>query len=106
MLDAIAAQCPAHQDKLLAQFRSARVTDRHNSGAGFSTDFEVDRHKALPVIAPSPLGNVWADIDGFEAPMTFLVFTKDGYACYLEGATCGDDTEGVDFNKVESRLHT
>ena len=104
MLAAIAAQ-HTQQDELLAQFRSARVIGRRNSGAGFFTDFEIEPHKAAPVTVPRVIGNVWADIDGFTSPMTFLVFTANGYAKTLEGATCGDATENVDFSQVKFRLH-
>ncbi len=105
VLDAIAGQYPQQRNELLAQFQAARVIGRHNSGAGFFTNLEIERQKAAPVTVPRVIGNVWADIDGFEAPMTFLVFTEDGYAKTLEGATCGDGTENVDFSRAQCRLH-
>lgn len=101
VLDAIAAQYPAQQDKLRAQFRKARVTGRRNSGAGFFTDIEVDRQQAEPVTLPRVIGNVWADVDSFDQPMTFLVFMQDGFAKMLEGALPGDETtKHADFRQL------
>ncbi len=104
VFDAIAALNPAQKGALLAQFRAARVTNRHNSGAGFFTYFEVDRLKAGPVILSSPTESVWADVDGFQDQMIFLVFLQDGYAKMPEGATIRDSTVGVDLSQLTLQL--
>ena len=105
-LEAVAAQFPRQQDALLAQFRAARVTSRENSGAGFFTRFEVDRLKAEPVSLESPAGDVWADVSGFQDPINFLMFLRDGYAVMLEGATLRDSTAGLSLDQLTFQLKT
>ncbi len=46
------------------------------------------------------LGNVTAQIEGFNAPLILLLFMKDGYVHFLEGATCADTTVGIDLTNV------
>lgn len=105
VLDAIALQYPTHVHDLRTQFQNAHVISRHNSGAGFFTHFEVARRKAPAVMVLGPIGNVNARLDEIVVPMTFLVFTNDGYAKMLEGALAGDDgTTHIDFSKVQYRL--
>lgn len=82
---------------LAAQLSVARITDRENSGKGFFVSLDVPRQAAPSVTCESPVGATWALIEGFEHPMLFLLFLRDGYASMLEGATVGDETRGVDF---------
>jgi hypothetical protein len=95
----MAAACPDHTATLLAQFRNATVTKRTNSGAGFWTDFTVDRTTAPPVPLTEPLGAT-GEIDGFVDPILFVLFMKGGYAVQIEGAAIRDDTSAVDFSTV------
>ena len=46
------------------------------------------------------VGEVWADIERFNQPMTFLVFLRDGVIHKLEGASIDDSTVDVDFSNV------
>jgi hypothetical protein len=46
------------------------------------------------------IGDVWAKIDGFEAPMTFLLFVDDGYMSCLEGAAMDDSTTNIDLSAI------
>lgn len=97
VLSEIFSQLPEVRAALEAQIGAARITERWNSGGGFFVDFKVDRNAAPPAATERVIGNVWAEIEGFEQPMTFLVFMVDGYVDCLEGASVGDDTTGVDF---------
>jgi hypothetical protein len=107
VLEAVAAQHPAERSQLLGQFRSACVTSRRNSGAGFFTDFHVDWRQAAPVSMPGPIGHVWGVVVGFESSMVFLVFMRDGYAHMLEGALCGDGTTlHADFSRLGVTIET
>jgi len=85
---------------LETQLSAATVISRKNTGAGFYTDFEVTRSVAPLATSKKVIGEVWAEIAGFESPMTFLIFVADGYASCLEGATVGDSTTGVDLSAV------
>lgn len=88
----------ASGDARAVQLQLSRVTagQRHNSGGGFFTDLEVDP-PGEPIKA-GILGSVWATIDGFQDPMTFLLFTKDGVLDFLEGASIRDSTVDTDFS--------
>jgi hypothetical protein len=83
---------------LREQIDGASVVSRKNTGAGFFTKLKVER-VSRPIDA-SHIGNVWADIEGFNQPMTFLVFLQDGVIHTLEGASIDDSTVGVDFSNV------
>lgn len=100
VLRKICGQYPAQRAILEAQIASATVLSRDNSGAGFFTNLAVERAKAPALGGEQVRGNVWVQIDGFDQPATFLLFFKDGYADFLEGATVGDNTEGVDFAAI------
>ncbi len=90
---------------MLEQFHAGEVSGRRNSGTGFFTDFTVAAGMARPLSAASPIGNVWADVEGVRYPMTFLVFLRNGYAALLEGAAVDADTSSVDFGHAEISLH-
>lgn len=100
VLEAIAAQYPEWECKLLAQFRAAKLKSRENTGAGFFTYLTIDSETASPVGLVSPIGNVWFDIKGFQDPMNFLVFLKNGCAAFLEGAAIRDNTSNIDFDLI------
>jgi len=99
-LAAIAGQYPEQEAGLLAQIQAARIVTRENTGAGFFAHLSVDRGSTKPVFLRSPVGDVMADIDGFQVPMGFLVFLDEGYICTLEGFAIDDDTSRTDFNQV------
>ncbi|MGB8841326.1 MAG: hypothetical protein WCC64_09640 [Aliidongia sp.] len=103
-LDEIASQYPAHRACLEAQFTAANVVSRENTGARFYTRFIVDRTAVPAVSCDRVIGQVWADIDGFNSPMTFLLFTTEGYANCLEGAAIDDSTTGIDFSAIKFKL--
>jgi hypothetical protein len=83
---------------LREQLDGVSVASRKNSGAGFFTELKV-KENARPIEA-GVVGNVWADIEGLNQPMTFLLLLRNGIIRKLEGATIGDDTPDVDFSKA------
>jgi hypothetical protein len=44
---------------------------------------------------------VCADIAGFDQPMLFLLFLRDGMIYALEGAAITDSTVHIDFSDVQ-----
>jgi hypothetical protein len=104
VLDKIASQYPVHCAGLETQFTVAKVRSRENTGAGFYTRFIVDRTAAPAVSCDRVIGQVWADIEGFDSSMTFLLFTTEGYADCLEGAAIADSTTGTDFSTIKFKL--
>ena len=44
--------------------------------------------------------NACADIEGFDQPMLFLLFLRDGVILQMEGATIDDSTVDIDFSKI------
>ncbi len=103
-LEKTARQYPAHCAGLEAQFIAAKVLSRENTGAGFYTRFIVDRTTVPAVSCDRVIGQVCADIDGFNSPMAFLLFTIEGYANCLEAAAIDDSTTGIDFSTVKFKL--
>lgn len=99
-LEAVAAGYPDHTAALLAQFRNATVTNRTNSGAGFWTDFAVDRTAAPPLPLNEDRLGATGDVEGFVDPILFFVLLRDGYSVQIEGAAIRDDTSAVDFDAV------
>jgi hypothetical protein len=88
-------------EALQAQLATATVIRRRNSGAGFFTDLAVDRSTPPMRGTESVLGNVMASIEGFKQPMLLLLFTREGYADMLEGATVEDSTVGLDLRSLQ-----
>jgi hypothetical protein len=89
---------------LSKQLATANSVFTENTGAGCYTRFDVDRTSAVPLSCKGPLGQIWVEIQGFADPMTFLLWTKDGYADCLEGATSSDTTVGFDFDAAKFRI--
>jgi len=85
------------------QLASAAVTRRENTGAGFYTDFEVER-TSPPTIEHGPLGGPEAKIDGLEHGMGFLLWLANGYAKCLEGYCYDESTVGIDFEQVGFKI--
>jgi hypothetical protein len=99
-LEAIAARHPADEAVLLRQFHCATITKRKNSGAGFFVDLSIDRTKAGPVSLASPIGPVWAAVNGLVNPLGFLLFLRDAYAVLLEAFAVEESTATLDFDRI------
>ncbi len=85
---------------IAAQLATGLVVERKNTGAGFFTYFSVDR--ATPPIARLPF-ELWLPsvaIEGLANPLLLMLFLKDGYASFIEGATVEESTIGIDLDTV------
>jgi len=99
VLEQILRQAPCNQIPLLReQIDGASVVSRKNTGVGFYTELRIGK-TARPIEA-KVIGDVRADIEGFDQPMLFLLFLRDGLIHKLEGATITDSTVGVDFSNI------
>jgi hypothetical protein len=97
----IARQYPDAEHALLDLFVSCGVTKRENTGHGFFTDLMAGHTTNKPLNLRSPLGDVYANVEGMIYPLGLLVFLKAGYPVLLEGyAAGGDDTSQIDFSNV------
>jgi hypothetical protein len=103
-LEEICRQSADERAALEIQLATATVTRRENSGAGFFTYLSVDRGASPVTTRKRVLGNVAATIEGFEAPLLLMLFMEDGYANFLEGATCGDSTLGIDLSSLRFKM--
>jgi hypothetical protein len=83
---------------LTEQIEGASVVGRKNTGAGFFSALKVEQ-VSKPIEA-KVIQDVWADIEGFDQPMLFLLFLRDGVIHTLEGATIDDSTVDIDFSNV------
>jgi hypothetical protein len=104
VLAEICRQSGAEGALLERQLATARVIRRDNSGAGFFTEFSVERTTAPLSSTERVFGNVSATIEGFQQPLLLFLFMKDGYAEMLEGATVTDKTDMIDFANVRFRI--
>jgi hypothetical protein len=55
------------------------------------------------VVSDRVIGHLWAQVEGMEGPMNFLVFMEDGFADMLEGAGIDDDVSDLDFSQAKIR---
>jgi hypothetical protein len=83
---------------LREQIEGASVVSRKNTGAGFFTELKV-KQVSRPIEA-KVIKDVCADIEGFDQPMLFLLFLRDGVIHTMEGATIDDGTVDIDFSNV------
>lgn len=99
VLEAIAAQSSEFAAALREQVSSAQVEARENTGAGFYTRLAIVG--GSPTLgAPSPLGDIGADVEGIEHGMGFLLWLRDGVADTLEGYTYDDTTAGLELSAL------
>jgi len=97
VLEQMLQQVPGNVFPLLQeQLKTATVLGRENTGAGFYVRFE-----AKPISRPIEASTTSRQISrGFDQPMLFLLFLKDGAIRTLEGTAIDDSTVDVDFSKV------
>jgi hypothetical protein len=86
---------------LEAQLATALVERRENSGAGFFTYLIVDRSTKPITGSERVFGNVAVSIEGFKQPILFSLFTEQGYAFMLEGATIDESTVGLEPTSLQ-----
>jgi hypothetical protein len=103
VLEVMIERNPTESAALRAQLRSATVDSRTNTGAGFYSYFRVASSNAL--VSVRVIDDVFANIDGLDNPVVFVLFTKDGYIQMLEGATIEESSKDIDFSQVEFEIH-
>lgn len=89
----IDAYLTADQRQVLkSQLTTATVIDRHNTGHGFYTTFEVDRNTApkLESVNMIDAPNMTMEGLGNGNSMGFILWAEDGYPTTLEGYQYGD----------------
>jgi hypothetical protein len=92
------------RQSLETQLATATVIRRENSGAGFFTCLAVDRSTAAVSSDKRVLGYVAATVEGFRQPILLLLFMKDGYTDFIEGATVGESTVDIDLSTLRFRI--
>ena len=102
VLQEMLRQATADQSSLKEQLTEASALSRDNTGSGFYTRLQP-KLIAKPVGAGT-IGNVFADINGLNHPMTFVLFIRDGVVDTLEGAATDDSTTGIDFSRVQFKI--
>jgi hypothetical protein len=96
VLAAICEIYSADQEALKAQLSTATIRRRENTGAGFFTDFEVQRDATAPVGGRRLREGPEARIEGLKYGMGFILWLKEGYANSLEGYAYGPErTDGI-----------
>ena len=86
-------------DLLREQIEGVSVVGRKNTGAGFFTELKVKQF-SRPIEAKVIEEDVCADIEGFDHPMSFLLFVRNGAIQTLEGVAMADSTVDTDFSNV------
>ncbi|MFZ2159219.1 MAG: hypothetical protein WAV72_24295 [Bradyrhizobium sp.] len=105
VLQTLIQKVPANLAPLLkSQIDNASVVSRENTGAGFYT--ELDAGDVSQPVDAKVIQGVSAEIEGFEQPMLFLLFLRDGAIHTLEGAAITDSTVGIDFSEVRFRVQS
>ena len=104
VLEATAQDYPQSADALRLLAETAMVSDFENTGAGFfSTIVVANDGPALD--EKSPLDGAYANVEGIEHGMGFLVFLREARVYLIEGYCHGDvSTVGVDFSRVNFDL--
>lgn len=103
VLAAISDQLEAEDAaRLRAQVSSATVGSRENTGAGFFTDFDLQKAPELALNTDTTNCNVEAVVDALQYGMGFILFLENGYIHLLEGYAHGDEsTESLDLTALK-----
>jgi hypothetical protein len=105
-LHSIFAETPDLAPALQQQLAVATVTERENSGGGFFTTIAVDAD-APRVVVSDVLGfETQARVKGLEHGIGFVLFTKEGLICLLEGFAWGpESTAALDLQSLEFEIY-
>lgn len=96
---AIAEQLPEYASALREQVSLAQVAARQNTDAGFYTKLEIVGGPKMDG-APSPLGDIGAEVEGMKHGMGFMLWLREGVADTLEGYAHDDTTTGLDLTNL------
>jgi len=97
------AICESHVDDrsaLESQLSTAAVLRRENTGAGFYTEFAVERVSQATLGGERLRTGPAARVDGLKQGMGFILWLKEGYAHNLEGYSYGESTTGIEFEQT------
>ena len=84
---------------LRKQIKGASVVKPQEYRCGFFfTELKVKQ--VSKSIEGKVIQNACADIEGFDQPILFLLFLRDGVIHQMEGATIDDSTVDIDFSKI------
>jgi hypothetical protein len=103
VLDAICEADAADREALQAQFATATLRSRGNTGGGFFTHFDVDRSTS-PVGGARLRDGPVARIDGLQGWMGFILWLNEGFADCLEGYSYEGSTAAVDLEAARFDL--
>jgi hypothetical protein len=65
---------------------------------------QANAYNAIEQALLQTIGDVASQLEGLNNPMVFLVFIKNGYVDFLEGAAVEDSTVGLDFAQAKFKL--
>lgn len=104
VLEATAEDYPQSASALQGQTETAMVAKFENTGAGFFSTISVAAD--APALAEkSPLDGAYANVEGIEHGMGFIVFMDSGRVSLIEGYCHGNvSTVDVDFSEVRFEL--
>jgi hypothetical protein len=105
VLRAICESDTTDRSALEAQVSVAMILKRENTGAGFYTNFRVQRTSSGAVGGERLRRGPAAKIDGLENRMGFILWLTEGYADCLEGYSYEESTVGIAFEQVAFEIH-
>lgn len=88
---------PGGSHTLIEQLKTAEVSGRKFTGAGFYTEFSVDRALPPAVVTVSPGGWVRSEVGLDAYPLEFMLYVKDGYAEMIEAYSYFDGYGDIDL---------
>jgi hypothetical protein len=100
VIGAIYEKYPEDRATLESQFSVAIFRSRENTGAGFYTNFEVERASGVAIGGERLRHGPQAAIDGLNYGMGFILWLSEGYLSSLEGYSYEESTVGIDLSNV------
>jgi hypothetical protein len=82
------------------QLSTATVLNRTNTGAGFYTDFAVERVSSPAIGGERLRRGPGASVAGLVHGMGFILWLKEGYIDRLEGYSYDENTTAIDFERA------
>jgi hypothetical protein len=104
VIGAIYKKHPEDRATLETQFSAAIFRGRENTGAGFYTNFEVERTASAAIGGERLRHGPQATIDGLKFGMGFILWLSEGYVSSLEGYSYEESTVGIDLSKVKFEI--
>jgi hypothetical protein len=106
VLHSIFSETPALAPALEQQLAVASVTKHENSGGGFFTTIAIAGDPPKVVVSDVLGFDTQARVKGLEHGMGFVLFTKDGLICLLEGFSWGpESTAALDLQSLDFEIY-